>query len=207
MAMQIQHRNEFPSIIDALGYKIGAEVGVARGQFSDRLMGAGFTRFYMIDDFCATKPVPGEIYEVWRPQAWQVAANHPGVAVVIEKPSVEAAVAFDDGSMDFVYIDAQHEDPWAHEDVATWWPKIRPGGMLAGHDYTPCNMGARAPYGVMLAVEELIASQGVTIWVTGARGTSYVDRLVAGFKGLAMEVNGTFGDFAENVPSWYAVKP
>ena len=41
---------------------------------------------------------------------------------------------FDDCSLDIVYIDADHTR--CAEDIAAWWPKMRAGGWLTGHDYT-----------------------------------------------------------------------
>merc|ERR1712032_976974 len=49
--------------------------------------------------------------------------------------SVAAADAFDDESLDVVYIDADHKWWSVLQDVAVWWPKVRPGGVMFGHDF------------------------------------------------------------------------
>lgn len=49
--------------------------------------------------------------------------------------SVEAAKTFADRSLDFVYLDASHRLPDIITDMAAWIPKIRSGGIIAGHDY------------------------------------------------------------------------
>jgi hypothetical protein len=49
--------------------------------------------------------------------------------------SEEAAPKIPDGSLDFAYIDANHAYEYVKRDIELWWPKIRDGGMLAGHDY------------------------------------------------------------------------
>ncbi len=49
--------------------------------------------------------------------------------------SVDAAAFYDDASLDLVYIDADHAR--VAEDITAWLPKLRPGGLLAGHDFTP----------------------------------------------------------------------
>merc|ERR1712217_308009 len=52
----------------------------------------------------------------------------------LEMDSVEAADEFEDHSLDFVYIDAEHNDRVAL-DLKAWEPKLRKGGILAGHDF------------------------------------------------------------------------
>lgn len=47
----------------------------------------------------------------------------------------EAANEVADESLDYVYVDARHDYCGCREDMDRWWPKVRPGGMLAGHDY------------------------------------------------------------------------
>lgn len=54
---------------------------------------------------------------------------------VLRTLSNEAAKLFPDESFDFVYIDANHWEPEIRNDLATWWPKVRPGGVFAGHDW------------------------------------------------------------------------
>jgi glycosyltransferase involved in cell wall biosynthesis/predicted O-methyltransferase YrrM len=50
-------------------------------------------------------------------------------------PSTEAAAKFADESIDFLFLDADHEYPGVSADMAAWWPKVKVGGIMAGHDY------------------------------------------------------------------------
>lgn len=72
---------------------------------------------------------------------------------ICRKRSVDAAEDVPDESLDFAFIDADHSYEGCSKDIAAWWPKIRPGGVLTGHDY-----GARADrlglWGVSRAVDE-----------------------------------------------------
>jgi predicted O-methyltransferase YrrM len=52
----------------------------------------------------------------------------------IELPSVEASKQFIDGEVDFVYLDGNHKTDALVEDIDAWRPKIRKGGIMAGHD-------------------------------------------------------------------------
>lgn len=49
--------------------------------------------------------------------------------------SIVAAQQFDDESIDFVFLDAAHDPVSLSADIRAWWPKIKRGGCLGGHDY------------------------------------------------------------------------
>ena len=69
------------------------------------------------------------------------AANVRDLIVDIKMESVAAARRFDDGSLDFVFIDANHAPQAALNDIREWRPKLRPHGILAGHDYSETVSG------------------------------------------------------------------
>jgi len=54
----------------------------------------------------------------------------------IKKDSLTAAKDFNDESVDFVFIDANHTYDAIRQDLEAWWPKIKSGGTMAGHDFT-----------------------------------------------------------------------
>ncbi len=67
--------------------------------------------------------------------------------------SDEAAKDFADESFDLVFIDADHSEEWVLRDLAAWLPKVRAGGVIAGHDY-----GAPHHPGVKRAVDRVFAN-------------------------------------------------
>ncbi len=60
-------------------------------------------------------------------------ANYPYTTIVGQ--SDLSADAFEDQSLDFVFIDADHIFTRCFADINSWLPKIKPGGIIAGHDY------------------------------------------------------------------------
>lgn len=54
---------------------------------------------------------------------------------VIVSDSAEAAGAFEDGSIDAVWIDAAHGYELVARDLDAWTPKVRPGGLIGGDDF------------------------------------------------------------------------
>lgn len=73
---------------------------------------------------------------------------------ILRKSSKEACSLVPD-SIDLVFIDGNHDYDFVKEDIELWLPKIRRGGILAGHDYH--LTGERFP-GVKRAVDELLGS-------------------------------------------------
>lgn len=59
----------------------------------------------------------------------------------IKEYSHKAADQFEDGSVDFVFIDADHEFENVKKDIYAWLPKVKKGGIIAGHDYVASQQG------------------------------------------------------------------
>jgi len=55
---------------------------------------------------------------------------------VIKSDSVKASFSYEDNSIDFLFIDGSHEYEDVKKDLVAWFPKIKQGGLIAGHDYT-----------------------------------------------------------------------
>ena len=53
----------------------------------------------------------------------------------IRMDSVSASKIYKDNSIDFVFIDANHEYDYVKKDIEAWFPKVKVGGIIAGHDY------------------------------------------------------------------------
>jgi SAM-dependent methyltransferase len=62
--------------------------------------------------------------------------GHSDTVRVIRKRSLEAADDFSDNSLDLVFIDADHSYNAVIADIRKWWDKLKPGGILCGHDFT-----------------------------------------------------------------------
>jgi GR25 family glycosyltransferase involved in LPS biosynthesis len=71
--------------------------------------------------------------------------------------SLEASKKFEDKSLSFVFLDASHEYEDVKDDIKSWLPKIKPGGILAGHDYYPDDCYDWFP-GVKRAVNEELSN-------------------------------------------------
>ena len=59
----------------------------------------------------------------------------------IRTTSLKAAASYPDESLDFVFIDASHQYEDVINDLRTWYPKIKKGGYIGGHDFTIMHSG------------------------------------------------------------------
>jgi hypothetical protein len=70
-------------------------------------------------------------------------AQHANITEFMRMYTTEAAKLVPDDSLDFIYIDARHDYCGVREDLREWWPKLRMGGILAGHDYLSAAEAAK----------------------------------------------------------------
>ncbi len=55
---------------------------------------------------------------------------------IFKMPSVEAASKLPDESVDLIFIDGDHSREGCSVDIKSWWPKLKLGGVMMGHDYS-----------------------------------------------------------------------
>lgn len=133
-------RYDLPEFFKQMGYKVGAEIGVYKGEFTEHFCKAGL-KIYGVD--------PWLVYEDYKNPRGQGRLNFQydhaarflkkyidlGTCSLIRKTSMEALDDFEDESLDFVYIDANHLLKYVVEDIVGWSKKVRKGGVISGHDY------------------------------------------------------------------------
>ena len=73
----------------------------------------------------------------------------------IQKASTEAAKDFKTESIDFIFIDANHEYSEVTKDIQAWFPKLKKGGSMLGHDFWADD--------VKRAVLDFFNSQGIQV--------------------------------------------
>ncbi|MCS7092136.1 MAG: class I SAM-dependent methyltransferase [Patescibacteria group bacterium] len=129
-----------------MGFKTGAEIGVYRGDFTKYFCAAGL-KMYAIDPWIAyygagrsenKQEKQNENFEI----AKQTLSPYPNCTLV-RKTSLEASLDFANNSLDFVYIDGDHRFMHIAQDLATWFDKVKSGGIISGHDYFCTDPWAR----------------------------------------------------------------
>lgn len=137
----INHRDDLiKNLSNLIGKGTGVEIGVFKGEFSKKILNLWDGTLYMVD--------------VWRPlgKEYEDASNHSvhvdayqqtmenikgleDKGIMIRATSEVASNIFQDNSLDFIYIDANHAYDFVVKDIELWFPKLKKGGVFAGHDY------------------------------------------------------------------------
>lgn len=126
-------RDDFPEFFKEMGFKVGAEIGVYVGGYSEILCKAGL-KLYSIDPwFYPDNPAKNKGQEICYRVTQRKLRSYD--CTVVRKTSMEAVKDFADGSLDFVYIDANHAFKYITEDIWEWSKKVKTGGVISGHDY------------------------------------------------------------------------
>lgn len=116
---------------------VGVEVGVCQARFSCLILSNWPGFLHLVDSWA---PHPSYIdahydHEQNYQQAIENLIYFADRIQIHRKTSLQAAAGFEDDSLDFVYIDANHAYEPCLADMEAWWPKLKQGGMMAGDDY------------------------------------------------------------------------
>lgn len=173
----INSRYYLPNLIALLKLEgVGIEVGAGEGHFSEALLErCSLGILYSVDSW---RYVPGiEYYDSNNTSQEQHDRNHLSCMARLKRfgersellhlASLEASELFTevDTEVDFVYIDANHQREEVVKDLNAWYPKIRKGGILAGHDYLPDGQYNHGMFGVKSAVDEFTFKHGEKLLV------------------------------------------
>ena len=155
-------RNELAAMFAKRCFKVGVEIGVDQGKYAEVLCRANpGLKLYCVD--------PWKIYnqyaDIKDPQdmegRYQRAVKRlaPYNCVIIRESSMAAVKKFEPDSLDFVYIDGNHAYEYVLSDLKEWTKRVKPGGIVSGHDYTT-RKHKYVGYAVSKAVDFYLESEG-----------------------------------------------
>ncbi len=162
-------REGFYPLLNELGYRVGAEVGVFRGANAEQiLMNNPEMNLHLIDPY-RRRYFTGNTAKRWTTKEIKAHAKKRLSKVnrrfgcsynFMKQLSHKAVEKFSNGSLDFVYIDANHSYKSVKEDLRLWTPKVRIGGIIGGHDYNPYSR--KRIKGVVRAVNRFVKKNEIT---------------------------------------------
>ena len=129
-----------------------AELGVDNGDFSQQIFDTNRPEvLHLVDKWSGVRYHEGKCLAVTEKFKKEIES---GQVVIHRKLSTEAAADFSDSSLDWVYIDTSHSYEVTRDELLIYSEKVKPGGILAGHDYSMGNWIKTYRYGVIEAVHE-----------------------------------------------------
>lgn len=132
-------RDDMARLFNELGFKTGVEIGVRDGGYSLTLCQAiPGVRLYGVDPYIPLKGYRDhtrkETFDRFYNEAHGKLDGYLNYTFIREL-SMDALKYFADNSLDFVYIDGNHDFQNATNDIVEWGKKVRRGGIISGDDY------------------------------------------------------------------------
>ncbi len=136
-------RKELPQLFNSLNLLgEGVEVGVHRGGFSAAILSVWKgKKLHAVDPWLhqgVKMDISDESQEIHDENlrvTKETLSKFKGRFAIVRDFSISASNRFLDGSLDFVYLDARHDYRSIWSDLEVWYPKVRKGGIISGHDY------------------------------------------------------------------------
>jgi len=171
---------------------VGAEIGVMHGVFSRDILDIVQPKtLYLVDHWTSFRE-GGNSDEVRNSQDTNlhvamcnvVSEVAQGVVRPLCTTSELAAPMIPDESLDWVYIDADHSYKNCRKDLDLWVPKVKHGGIIAGHDFYVMDEPTRVARAVMEYMQEFsyeplqvtTHDRPKTFWFTKSEVRSEVSR-------------------------------
>ena len=158
------HIPTFRPMIDFLAQNfhrklIGVEIGVDEGVNAENILTKlSIERLYLIDSYIPYKE-DGKYFVTTGKEVLarkRLSKFQSKIVFLIEKS--EDVVSNIPNNLDFVYIDGNHSYESVKQDIQNYYPKIRDGGVLGGHDF------ARNFLGVLTAVLEFVKEENLKLY-------------------------------------------
>jgi len=137
--MELDRRDNISRILNDKEYKLGIEVGTFVGEFSKTILSTWNGILYCLDvwrgmdDYKDSSNISDPIKTI--SLVLDNVKGYEDRCVLIRTTSKYGSTMFPDEYFDFIYIDANHKYKYVKEDISCWYPKIKKGGMMSGHDY------------------------------------------------------------------------
>lgn len=137
---------------------VGVEIGVCRGETSKYWLDTCKNIYWLVgvDPWEAYPEITQEQLDAFFRCAQNNLKEHrkSGRSFLQRLYSAQAAKFFSDHTFDFCFIDGEHTYEAVLQDSEIWYPKVKYGGIFAGHDW-----GKR---GVVDAINKFREQHGIT---------------------------------------------
>lgn len=168
--VRLSRWKQLPYLMDEMGLKVGVEVGTEQGRFADCLLRKiPNLKLSVIDCWEGYEGYRKHMKEKIKEYEKKARERLGGRCEIIKKYSMEAVKDFADNSLDFVFIDGNHEFRQVIDDIDEWTKKVKVGGLVMGHDFTLVDNGYER-IDVEPAVRAWTEAKGIKTWFVTEEG-------------------------------------
>jgi hypothetical protein len=183
---RVTYRTPWPYVPDRLDFGVmlnrrglvgrAVEIGVQEGKFSETLLdcwtGEHLTsidpwKVAPTEEYVDVSNVSQEEHDAFYAETQRRLGRFGGRSTIWRMTGEDGAEQIAARSLDLAYIDARHDYAAVLKDLEAWIGKVRPGGVLAGHDYLD-GMVEGSDFGVKSAVREFFGRRGIRVNATFA---------------------------------------
>lgn len=171
IGLRISRHKELIDLWRMLGYTRGAEIGTEAGRYAEEICrGVPGVKLYCVDPYQAYDRYADHVSQSRLENFYTVAQSrllHQNKFDVefIRAPSLDAVKQFEPAGLDFVFIDGNHHFDFVVQDIIAWAPIVKPGGIVAGHDYkAEGSETTPIPFGVIEAVNAYTTAHKISPW-------------------------------------------
>lgn len=163
-------RSQIPDIIRYLKDPVICEVGVQDGNHFKNILTDNVKKAYAIDCWFASDKLSENDSDLTQNQLDEQYSRvcerfkSDSRVEIIRDFSKNASDRLENESLDFVYIDADHTYEAVKSDLECWYPKLKKGGILSGHDYIEVTHFVKnipIPFDVVKAVAEFMKQNNI----------------------------------------------
>lgn len=200
--LPLDTRGKLATILESEQAHVGVEIGVQAGYFAETILRqwSHNTKYYLVDIWApltnyldAANVEQDEQNRIFR-QAQENLKPYSNQTVFLKMTTLEGAEHIEDDSVDYIYVDARHDYCGVRQDLDAYWPKLKHGGILAGHDFV-----------TNAELQDMSPDQDWSLCQDGTRNEAAVLGAVTDFAqqhNLQLSVT-----YREEFPTWFARKP
>ena len=168
MRLNLKDRNTLAASLPS--HAVVAEIGVENGYYTDKILYFSNPRLLVLvdawvrlSDGKAGGVYDHDLHDASFKHVTKQYGSRPNVKIV-RSFSVDAAKLFQPGTFDWIYIDADHTR--VIEDITAWWPLVKTGGWITGHDYTMQGEPGKEWITVKRDLDEFVQAKKLELFVT-----------------------------------------
>lgn len=174
-------REEFIKRLNLNG--LGIEIGVQQGRFSKFILDNSNLHLVVLDawrHFETGYPEGGNVQDqqhlIYLNETLSaLQSEHEGRFTLMRGLSQVSHTFFKDELFDFIYLDSNHTYEFVLQELENWWPKLKPGGVIAGHDFVDRDVA----FGVKSAVTNFFREKNMKVNVcdSGCCPTWFIEKI------------------------------